>query len=72
MNSPQFGLRVASVLAGLVAVAHVLRLLARLTVVIGGIPLAPWVSAGGVVVAGLLCFWFWRLSRFAPPAAGKN
>lgn len=69
MNSPQLGLRVASVLAGLIGVGHLLRLIASLSVTIGTLHIAPWVSAAGVVLAGLLCVWFWRLSCLAPPSA---
>jgi uncharacterized membrane protein YecN with MAPEG domain len=62
MNSPTTGLRIASVLFGIFSIAHVLRLInhAQVTVGMHTIPMAvSWIA---LVVAGILCIWFWRLS----------
>ena len=62
MNSQRTGLRVASVIFGLVALVHVWRLFkhAKITIATHVIPIeVSWV---GVILFGLLCFWMWRLS----------
>ena len=62
MNSQRNGLRVASVIFGLVAIAHALRLFkhAKITVATHAIPMeVSWI---GIIVSGLLCIWMWRLS----------
>jgi hypothetical protein len=69
MNSPAFGLRVASVITGFVSVAHLVRLFLRFQVVIGSYAVPTWLSGVAWVVFGLLSFWLWKLSRTAPPAA---
>ena len=62
MNSQKTGLLIASVIFGLVTVAHALRLFkhAKITVATHVIPLeVSWI---GIIVFGLLCIWMWRLS----------
>jgi len=62
MNSPTTGLRVASFLFGIFAIAHVVRLINHAQVTVGthSIPMAvSWIA---LVVAAILCIWFWRLS----------
>jgi len=62
MNSQKTGLLIASVIFGLVTVAHALRLFkhAKITVATQVIPLeVSWI---GIIVFGLLCIWMWRLS----------
>ena len=63
MSRQALGLRVAGTVFGIVAVGHLLRLATRAEVVIAGweVPLA--VNALGVLIAGSLCIWLWRLSR---------
>ncbi len=63
MNSQALGLRVASVIFGLVCLAHLLRIVSRLPVVIGDFYLHRWMSAVAMIVSGFLCFWLWRLSK---------
>ena len=63
MNSPQLGLRVASVISGLLCVAHIVRLLAEIPIQIGGHHLGLWPSAAASVISAALCGWFWRLGR---------
>lgn len=72
MNSPRFGLRVASVISGLLCAAHVVRLIAAVRIQIGSVQIDLWPSGFAIVVAAALCGWFWQLSRMAgspPPAA---
>ncbi|HZR79234.1 MAG TPA: hypothetical protein VFA58_08495 [Chthoniobacterales bacterium] len=62
MNSQRTGLRVAAVLFGLVAIAHILRLFkhAKINIASHVIPMeASWIF---IIVFGLLCFWMWKLS----------
>jgi len=65
MNSPTCGLRVASVVFGLICLGHLLRIIARLQVNLGGFYVHRWTSAVAVVVAGLLCVWLWMLASKA-------
>jgi hypothetical protein len=66
MNSPRFGLRVAGTLFILVSVAHLVRLLEQIPIMIGGRNLPLWMSGLGLVVSVLLGLWLWRLSFLAP------
>ena len=65
MKSPIIGLRVASILFGMVAVVHVVRLANHFNVIIAGHPLPLWASTLGVIVTGSLSVWLWQLSRAA-------
>jgi len=63
MNSPTTGLRVASVIFGIFAIGHLLRLInhAQVTVVTHTIPMGvSWIA---LIVAVILCIWMWRLSN---------
>ena len=68
MNSPQFGLRVAGTIFGLVCLGHLVRLLNHTSVTVGSYSVPLWLSGLGLVATGLLCFWLWRLSVSAKPA----
>ena len=62
MNSPTVGLRVASVIFGIFAIGHLLRLINQAQVTVGThtIPMAlSWVA---LIVAVILCIWLWRLA----------
>ena len=63
MNPQILGLRVASVIFGLMSLAQLARLLIRPEVVVGGhiVPLLP--SALAFVVLGGLSVWMWKLSK---------
>jgi hypothetical protein len=63
MNSPTTGLRIASVLFGIFAIAHLLRLINHAQVTVGTHTIPMAVSWIALVVAGILCIWFWRLSN---------
>jgi len=63
MNSQVVGLRVASVVFGLVCLAQLARLVTRVEVLLAGHALPLWPNAVAAVVAGGLSYWMWRLSR---------
>jgi hypothetical protein len=69
MNSPVCGLRLASLIAGLVSLAHLARVFLGFQILIGSHPVPVWMSGGVFVVSGLLSFWLWKLSLPAKPAA---
>jgi hypothetical protein len=62
MSSAATGLRVASVLFAIFALAHIIRLIGHIHVTVGAIHIPMWVSVVALIVAGLLCIWLWRLS----------
>jgi hypothetical protein len=65
MNSPRTGLRVASVLFGIFAITHLVRLINHIQVTVASHTVPLGVSWIALVVAAILCIWFWRLaSRF--------
>jgi hypothetical protein len=69
MNSPASGLRVASVITGLVSIAHLARLFLHFQILIGSHPVPMWLSGVAFVVFGLLSFWLCKLARIARAAA---
>jgi hypothetical protein len=64
MNSPNIGLRVASIFFGVFAIAHLLRLINHAQVTLGTHTIPMTVSWIALIVAAILCIWFWRLSKF--------
>ncbi len=63
MNSQALGLRVASIIFGIMCVVHLWRLLfSHFTVQIGSHQLPIWGSAVAVIVTAGLSIWMWRLS----------
>jgi len=62
MDSEQTGLRVASVFFGLFAVAHVIRLVNQTPVQVGNHQIPMGVSWVALIIAAILCIWFWRLA----------
>jgi hypothetical protein len=62
MNSPRTGLRVASVLFGIFATGHLLRLINQARVTAGTVTIPMGVSWIALIVAAILCVWLWRLS----------
>jgi tetrahydromethanopterin S-methyltransferase subunit E len=62
MNSQSFGLRVAGIVFGLVSLGHLWRLLAHTDIHIGSHHVPIWASVVGLIVAGALSIWMWRLS----------
>ena len=63
MNSPLLGLRVASVVFGLIALAQLARLVIQPTVLVGGYELPLWPSVLALAILGTLSVWMWTLSR---------
>lgn len=63
MNSQTLGLRVASVLFGLMSLAQLGRLIVRPEVFVGDHHLPLWPSALAFLVFAALCVWLWVLSR---------
>jgi hypothetical protein len=62
MNSPRTGLRVASILFGVFAVGHLLRLVNQAQATVGTHTVPMGVSWIALIVAIILCVWFWRLA----------
>jgi len=62
MNSPKTGLRFASVLFGIFAVAHLVRLINQAQVTVGTLTVPVGLSWIALIVAAILCVWFWLLS----------
>jgi len=62
MNSPRTGLRVASIIFGIFAIGHLLRLINQAQVTVGSNTIPMGVSWIALVVAAILCVWLWRLS----------
>jgi hypothetical protein len=62
MNSPRTGLRVASVLFGIFATGHLLRLINQARVTVGTVTIPMGLSWIALIVAAVLCVWLWRLA----------
>jgi uncharacterized membrane protein YecN with MAPEG domain len=62
MNSPRTGLRVASVLFGVFAIGHLIRLINQIPVQVGTNQIPMGLSWVALIIAAILCIWFWRLS----------
>jgi hypothetical protein len=63
MSSQITGLRVASVVFGLLAIAQLLRLVIRPEVIVAGHPMPLWPSVLAFVILSSLCLWMWQLAR---------
>jgi hypothetical protein len=63
MNSPTTGLRAASVIFGIFAIGHILRLINHAQVTVGTHTIPMGVSWIALIVAAILCVWMWRLSK---------
>jgi len=62
MNSPTTGLRVASVIFGIFAIGHIVRLITHAQVTFGSHTIPMGLSWVALIVAAILCIWMWRLS----------
>jgi hypothetical protein len=62
MSSQQMGLRIASLIFGLVAIFHVIRLFRHTAVTVGSHVVPTGLSWAGLIVGAVLCIWMWRLS----------
>jgi len=65
MSSQASGLRVASVLFGLFALGHLVRLVKQAQVMVGTHQIPMWISVVALIIAGVLSIWMWRLSSAA-------
>ena len=63
MNSQIVGLRTAGTIFGLMCLGQLLRLVTRAEIVVQGHPVPLWASGLGVVIAGTLSIWLWKLSK---------
>lgn len=66
MNSQASGLRVAAAIFALVCIAHILRVATQVDIMIAGRELPMWINMIGVVIAGALSLWMWRLAGALP------
>ena len=55
--------KVAALLLGVVALAHLYRIVRPFEVVIAGTAVPQWASAVGLIIAGVLSLMLWRESR---------
>ena len=62
VNSSRTGLRVASVVFGIFALGHLLRLINKAQVTVGPLTIPMGVSWIALIVALTLCVWLWRLA----------
>jgi hypothetical protein len=62
VNSPKTGLRVASILFGIFAIGHLLRLINQAQVTVATLTIPMGLSWIALIVAGILCVWFWQLA----------
>jgi uncharacterized membrane protein YecN with MAPEG domain len=62
MNSPRTGLRTASVIFGIFAIGHLVRLINQAQVTVETLTIPMGVSWVALIVAVILCIWLWRLS----------
>ena len=69
MKSQIIGLRLSSAIFGLVCLAHMARVVARVEIVIGHYRLGFMPSWIGIIVAGWLCIW---LSQLAGPWSSET
>ena len=63
MNSHILGLRVASVIFGLMSLAQLGRLVIRPEIFVAGYRMPLWPSALAFIVMGGLSIWLWKLTR---------
>jgi len=65
MTSQQTGLRVASVVFGIFAIGHIVRLVKQAQVTVGSTEIPMGVSWVALIVAAVLSIWLWRLASRA-------
>jgi hypothetical protein len=63
MNSPITGLRVASIVFSLIAIAQLARIVIRPEVLVAGYPMPLWPSVLALVILSGLSVWMWILAR---------
>jgi hypothetical protein len=65
MNSQILGLRVASIIFGLMSLAQLLRLVIQPEVLVAGHQMPLWPSVLAFVILGGLSIWLWKLSSIS-------
>jgi hypothetical protein len=63
MKSQVLGLRVASIVFGLMSLAQLARFIMRAELLVAGHLLPLWPSALAFVILGGLSLWLWKLAR---------
>lgn len=66
MNSQILGLRVASIIFGLISLAQLMRLVIQPDVIVAGHQMPLWPSVLAFLIFGGLGIWLWNLSRTPP------
>ena len=72
MKSKHIALRVAGTVFAIVCLAQLLRVVLRVSVVIGGQDIPAWMSGVAVLISGVLSIWMWRLSCQRTPDEEKR
>jgi hypothetical protein len=62
MHPQRTGLRVASIIFGIFAIGHLIRLIKQAPVTVGTMAIPMGVSWIALIIAAILCIWLWRLS----------
>ena len=62
MSTQRTGLRVASIIFGIFAIGHLLRLLKQAPVTVGTMTIPMGASWIALIIAAILCIWLWRLA----------
>ena len=62
MSSQATGLRIASAIFAIFALAHIVRLYKHAHVMVATHEIPMWISVVALIVAGILSIWMWRLS----------
>ena len=65
MKSQIIGLKVAATVFALVCLGHLWRIITRADVLIAGWQMPVWLNVVGMLIAGGLSLWMWRLSARA-------
>ena len=63
MNPQVLGLRIASIIFGLMSLAQLVRLVIRPEVLVAGHLMPLWPSALALGILGGLSIWMWKLGR---------
>ncbi len=62
MNSQTLGLRLSGTIFAVVCVAHLWRLFRHSDIIIGGYAMPMWASVVGLIIAGIMSIWMFRIS----------
>lgn len=63
MKKKDLALRTAGVIFLLIALLHLGRLILKFEVIVSHFLLPLWINAAGFILAGLLAWWMFKLSR---------